>query len=127
MSAPMYATRAALSFSEVDAVRRRAGDKYVVNHVVAAFDFRRSAARARADFADHLRAFLEVVVILHRELFVASLRGGNRVSVFEIFERIEALNRKRLRADAGDLFVDVTIKTLDQRHDAEKSRDAADH
>src|ERR1043166_4071869 len=68
--------------------------------------------RARADFADHLRAFLEVVVILHRELFVASLRGGNRVSVFEVFERIEALNRKRLRSDAGDLFVDVTIKTL---------------
>ena len=60
--------------------------------------------------SDQCGALLQVIVIIESQFFVSSLRSSNGVGVLEVFERIEALNGERLRADARYLFIDVVLK-----------------
>ncbi len=137
----MYATRAApfvfrlgdktslgdVAVFDVYAVGGRAGNKNVFEHFFAAFDFGWSASGPCADLADERGALFQVFVIVERQLFVASLGGGDRVSVFEVFEWIESLDRERLGADPGDLFIDVAIESFDERNDDDKRGNADNH
>src|SRR5207302_3903937 len=104
-----------------------AADEYIVQDLIAALNLRWSTARFRPKFRDQRRALFDEVVILQRQIFVAPLRGGNRVGVLEIFEGIETLNGKRLCANAGNLFVNVNIEPLDKRHDGDKGGHTDNH
>ena len=77
-------------------------------------DFGRSAAGFGSDLVNQRRAFFQVIVVFQGQVFVASLGCGDRVGVFEVFKRVEALDGKRLGANAGDLFIDINVKALDQ-------------
>ena len=112
---------------DVDAVGGGAGNKNVFQHFVPALHFD-GVPRARAPILPtSVGASFQILVVVHRQVFIASLGRGDRVGVFEVFERIEALDRKRLRADAGDFLVDVTIESIDKRNDDDKRRDADNH
>src|SRR6185295_17598208 len=98
---------------DVDAVCGRAGNKNIFEDFVIAFDLDWSASRSRANLTDERRALFQIVVVLQGQLFIATLSCGNSVSVFKIFERVEALDGKRFRSDSGNLLVDVTIEAGD--------------
>src|SRR5688500_588430 len=110
----VYKEAAKLDVAIVDVSRIGSGatDKSVLQNLISAFNFGRSSSCLRADFADQRRFLFQVIVVIERQFFVATLRGGDRVGVFKIFERIKALDRKRFCADAGNLFVDIDVKTL---------------
>ncbi len=81
--------------------------------MIVTLDLRRRAARFGPDLTDQRRMLLQVIVVFERQVFISTLGRGNCVGVFEVFEWIESLNRKRLRADAGNLLVDILVEALD--------------
>ena len=112
---------------DVRGIRGGAADKDIFKYLIVALDLGGSAARLSANLSHQRRALFQVVVIVQRQFFITTLRRGDRVSVFEIFKRIEALNRKRFCTDAGDLLVDVNVKALNQRNDRHECGHADDH
>src|SRR6185503_13305082 len=98
---------------DVDAIRSGARNKNIFEHFVVALGLDWSASRSCANLADERGTLFQVLVVLQGQLFVASLSCGDGVSVFEVFEGIEALDVKRFGADACDLLVDVTIEARD--------------
>jgi hypothetical protein len=95
--------------------------------LIAALYFNRGGSRSGADLADERSALFEIFVVIERQVFVTSLGRGNSVRVFEVFKWIESLNGKRLCADAGDLLVNVTIKSRYQRHHDHEGGDPDNH
>src|SRR5207302_3381780 len=108
-------------------VGSRAADKDVFQKLIAALHFGRSPARFGSELSNQRRVVFQIVVILERQVFVPTLGSGDRVRVFEVFERIEALDRKRFGADAGNLFVNVNVEALNQRDDRDERRHSYDH
>ena len=104
----------------------RAVNGHVLNDVCAALDLRRHRACARAELVRQGEARAQELVVVEVNLLVAPLRGGDRVLVFEVFDA-EATDGVRLRADAGDLLVNVVVEALDGRVDDDDRRHADDH
>jgi hypothetical protein len=80
----------------------------------------------RAELVDELRARADELEVLHRQLLVAALRGGDGVGVLEVLEEVEAVDGEAVRPDVGDLLVDVGVEALDERDDNDHGGDADD-
>src|SRR5205823_3557917 len=104
----------------------RAINGHVLDDVCAALDLRRHRACARAELVRQGEARAQELVVVEVNLLVAPLRGGDCVLVFEVFDA-EATDGVRLRADAGDLLVNVVVEALYGRVDDDYSGDADDH
>src|SRR5207248_9421311 len=87
-------------------VRSRAVNRHVFKNLRAAFDLRARRIGTRAESVNQLRALAQIIKLGERQIFISSLRGGNRVEVLEIIEA-EAANAERLRADACDLLIEI--------------------
>src|SRR5262249_1824916 len=61
-----------------------------------------------------------------RQFLVPALRFGDRIRVAEVI-KAEPADAERFRADAGDLFVNVTVEALNERNDDHHRRHADDH
>src|SRR5207253_10692577 len=90
----------------------RAANEDIFQQLVVSLDLRWRAARLGSDLPDEGRMLFQIIVVFQRQVLVASLRRGDGVGVFEILERIEALNGKRLGAYSRDLFVNVNVEAL---------------
>ena len=116
-----------VSIIDVCCIGCRAGNKDFVQDLIVSLYFCGSSARFRSQFRNQCRVLSQVIVILEGQILVSSLRGRDCVRVFEIFEGIEPLNRKRFGADARNLLVDVNVETLNQRNYRNKGGHANDH
>ena len=77
---------------DVGGIRRGASHENVVEDLIVALYLRRRAPRLGPNLSDQGAVLFQIIVIVQRQLFVSSLGGGNRVGVFEVFERVEALH-----------------------------------
>src|SRR5438105_4057876 len=86
----------------------------------------RPSAGFCADLIDELRVLLKVVKFVKTKFFIASLCRGNSVGVLKIV-KAKPPDGERIRADPGDLFIDINIKTLEDRQNHHEGRHADDH
>jgi hypothetical protein len=99
----------------------------ILETLVTAFYFRRCAASAGAELPDQRGPFFQVFKLIHSQVFVTALGGGNGIGVLEIFERIKSLYVERLRANPRYFLVDIGVEALNERIDDDNRHDPNNH